>query len=240
MNIILCDPNQYRYSRVDQMISVWGKEHSQFSKISVHYFESSEELINAWKNGLLIDILLIAVTFPCDYSGFETARQLQAINRHLPVVLLSDEKNVKFDHYRTENLRFLFEPIEKEAFDACMNLCWFQASENQQDMIMLKVLTQMIRIRKTDIIYIEHAGRHTVVHVADHEIPYYMNCTLHRVAEALPEDLFLRCHNSYYVNRLYVSQIKGRSVFLSTNYRIPIGKTYYSAFIKQIMTDGNG
>ena len=240
MNIILCEPDQYRLNQINQMISIWGKEHSHLNSITVHSFDSSEELINAWKNGLPIDILMVAVAFPCDYSGFETARQIQSINRHIPVVLVSNEKNIAFDHYHAENLRFLLEPVAKELFDACMNLCWVQASENQQDMITLKDLSQVVRIRKSDIMYIEHSGRHTVVHVADHETPFYINCTLQHVAEALPEELFLRCHKSYYVNRLYVSQIKNKSVFLFTNHCIPIGKSYYSAFIKQIRKDGNG
>ena len=240
MNIILCEPDPHRRDHIDQLISSWAKEHSCLDKIRVHSFESSEELISAWKKGLPVDILLIAVTFPCDYSGFEAACQLQAINRHLPVVLMSNMRNIRFDHYQAENLRFLFEPVTKEEFSRCMNLCWIHATEFEQDMLILKDLTQIIRIRKQDIMFIEHSGRHTVVHVADHEEPYYMSCTLQHIAEALPEEQFLRCHKSYYVNRLYVSRIKDRNVFLFSDHCIPIGKTYYPAFMKQIMKEGNG
>lgn len=218
----------------------WGKTHRHEKDLFVQSFGSSNELIDAWEKSLNMDILFIASAFPGDVSGFETAYRIQREQSGIPIILMMKDKRVIFDHYEVESLRFLFDPINEELFSRCMNLCWAQAANNLQNLLVFRTRDQIVRINRANIVYIEHLQRHTRIHATDREAPCQITSTLQEVFARLPDDQFLQCHKSYIINRKYVSQVNARWITLCRDQMIPLGKTFRAAFLKRMLENGNG
>lgn len=239
LNIILCEPYSTGHDQLRQLISEWGKQFQHENEIIVIDYDSSEDLYTAWEKGLLIDILFIESNISYDLSGFEIAHRIQLINRNIPIVVIADKDFINFEQYHSETLRFLFRPITFEHFFSCMNACWIQALDNKQDTIVLKDRNQVIFISASAITFIEHAHRHTEVHVVDREEAYLINSTLQQVYMSLPEKRFLRCHKSFIVNKQYIAKIQNGQITISPDFLIPIGRKYQSSFMEKVMEKSN-
>lgn len=235
MNIVLCEPYSNCNDQIRQMISEWGKQFQHEDEIVLCNYDSSEDLYDAWEKGLPIDILFIESNISYDLSGFEIAHRIQEMNWYIPIVVIADMDFIDFGHYHSETLRFLFRPITYEHFASCMNACWIQALDNKKETIVLKDRNQVIFIRASAITFIEHAHRHTEVHVVDREKPYIVNGTLQQIYMALPEKRFLRCHKSYIVNKQYVARIQNGQITIPPDYSIPVGRKFHSSFMENLM-----
>ncbi len=83
-----------------------------------------------------------------------------------------------------------------------------------------------------NILWIESiTGRHCILHTTDEAIDVI--ATINDLAGKFPH-LFVRCHQSYLINPLFVKKIQRFKVTLSNNIELPVPEKKYTSFKKQI------
>ncbi len=89
-----------------------------------------------------------------------------------------------------------------------------------------------VKIKLKDIKYIQGLKDYLKIHIVE-EKPVLTLMTFKDIQSKLPDDQFLRVHRSYIVNIRSVSSIQKSKVIID-NFRIPIGDSYKTEFLKKI------
>ena len=75
-------------------------------------------------------------------------------------------------------------------------------------------------------------SRHAILHINNNEV-IEASTTIQTIEKAYP-DLFLRCHSSYLVNPLHVTQVKRLKIIMADGKELPIPEKKYTAIKKEV------
>ena len=81
------------------------------------------------------------------------------------------------------------------------------------------------------MIYIKSDNEYVVFYMENKKIMSYQ--TLKSLEDTLPNDIFMRVHRSFIINRNKVSALKGRDLMLS-DIKIPVSSSYYDLVRDQL------
>ncbi|RYE27568.1 MAG: response regulator transcription factor [Sphingobacteriaceae bacterium] len=86
-----------------------------------------------------------------------------------------------------------------------------------------KVSGQLVKVHHAELQYAQSVKDYILLHTASGN--YLTHMTMKYLDELLPEDLFLRVHRSYLVNRSFVDKASKNTIYLGKQV-IPIGENY--------------
>lgn len=98
---------------------------------------------------------------------------------------------------------------------------------------MVKTKTRSLRIPYDAIRYFESGRRRVVVHTSDENDLCSFAATLDSVQKSLPEDLFVRCHQSFLVNADAVRGVDrpGRALELEGGSSVSVSDRYWRTVV---------
>jgi len=103
----------------------------------------------------------------------------------------------------------------------------------QNPVIEIKTSTGLRMISTRDIVYVKAAGKFSIVLMKDTDtyIAYNM---LKWFCNSLPVSCFFRNHNSFLISFSFVESYSSRSIKLTNNIEVPLSKTRFKAFKKNL------
>lgn len=96
------------------------------------------------------------------------------------------------------------------------------------------LISKIMFIRVNDIWYFEYANRKIFMKVGGRK--YFFYGTMYELQRKMQPYDFFSCHQKYLVNMRYISQIKGYSICLVNNERIPLAQKRSVEFRKRFST----
>ncbi len=103
----------------------------------------------------------------------------------------------------------------------------------QSDFLFIKSDKKTIKVKFSDIYYIEGLGDYIKLHLVNKKI--VTNLSMKRIIELLPDNLFFRIHKSFIVSIEKIESVEGNMV-KTNNIKIPIGNSYRQDFMQLIKT----
>ncbi len=197
------------------------------------------------------DLIFLDIEMPI-MNGFVMLQQLTFRNFELIFT-------TAYDHYAIKAIRFsaldyLLKPIEIEELKAAVK----KAEEKRNRFLpnpQLELLLEHMKLKKdtfrriaiptteglqfisvTDIIYLEASINYTKFYMAKDQ-KYTVSKTLKEFEDILPDDIFLRIHNSYLINKNCVEKYirgDGGQVVLSNGATLDVSKRKKAEFLKAI------
>ncbi|GAB4038476.1 LytR/AlgR family response regulator transcription factor [Spirosoma gilvum] len=104
-------------------------------------------------------------------------------------------------------------------------------SKTQQTYFFIKADGKIYRIAYEDCLYLEAQGNYTKVVTVNSTFLPKMAFT--PLITLLPDELFIRVHRSFLINKSMIHHIDGNRVYIQ-NKEIPIAETYRDAFINKL------
>lgn len=215
MKILVCDDNKvicndiskYIESNFDYNVSVAN------DKNSIYHYLNEDKL-----DLLIIDIVLGKI------NGIDIAKEFTKQFPNLNVIFITGYGNTYYkDIYKYINpCGFLEKPIQYNI----LNFFIKQIQDNfnaRNSKLKINYNYNSYIIPNRDIIYIQSDKRLSVIHTTAEKFKTYKK--LSDMLEELP-DTFIRCHQSFIVNRDYVRNVEGNQFLLSSGNVIPISKKY--------------
>lgn len=101
----------------------------------------------------------------------------------------------------------------------------------KKDFIFIKANQSLIKIKYSDISYIEGLKDYVKVYVGTK--PLITKCTIKYLEQTLPLNDFIRIHKSYIISVGKIEKIEFNHVFLQKK-QIPIGQLYKESFLNLI------
>lgn len=229
MNVVICDDEQIYLQSASKKIGDWANEHRVSNAVLVRTFRSSEDLLDAWENGLHIDMLFIDIQIPGEMSGMDVAKQIFKSDNTVPIAFITNYSEYACDGYAVNALRYIMKPFLPSAIAECMDIAWNRWRLMQTEGITIKTGKQTYILPYKDIISFEARGHYvTVTSVRNPAIEY--RTSFNTIMTSLPSGLFGQCHRSYIVNIMYVRRLQPDSILLADEREIPIGSKFSNSF----------
>lgn len=227
MHVVICDDERSCVQAIREKVEQWAADKA--AALTLQTCLSSEDLLDAWKNGLTIDMLFLDVQFPHELSGLEVAKQIFAKNEYIPIAFVTNNAEYACEGYHVNALRYIVKPVRQKDIDECMNIAWNRWNLALSESIQVKASACVIALPVKDIRMIESIGHQLHIHTISGGI-IEARARLSDYARLLPDGLFGQCHKSYIVNIMYVRRIESSSLTLATREVVPIGRKYMQGF----------
>lgn len=178
------------------------------------------------------DLLFLDIRMP-DMTGLSLLKVLQT--RPL-VILTTAYSEFAMEGYDLDVVDYLKKPITFERFvvavekaERRLQQAGSQKSElSVPDYIFVKEGTRFVKVNIKDILFIEGLKNYVAIHTGSQKIVSLQR--LKTLEEQLPNDRFIRVHNSYIVAKTAIASVKENEISVG-NARIPVGDTYFKSFM---------
>jgi len=185
-----------------------------------------------------VDLLFLDINMP-KLSGISFLRNL---NKNVLVIFTTAYSEYALEGYELNALDYLKKPFSFErfykAFVKAEEMYWLKnkaenSTENEKtsDFLFIKSNKKTIKIKFTDILYIEGLGDYIKVHVSDNK--FVTNLSMKKIHALLPQDKFYRTHKSFIVSADKIESLEGNLVCINGE-KLPIGNSYRQDFFAYI------
>lgn len=186
-----------------------------------------------------IDLMFLDIQMP-QISGIDFLKTLA----HPPQVIFTTAfSEYAMAGYELNVVDYLLKPIAFDRFAKAVNKALASgpsqgsdaatdaAKDQAADYIFVKADKKLIKVRFSDISYIEGLKDYVILHTPEGRIVTLQ--TMKSLEKKLPSDIFMRIHRSYIVNLANVSIIEGNTIQMGKKI-IPIGKNYKDKLLEMV------
>ena len=230
MNCIIIDDDRLSC----QIISEYVKKTPSLTLIGS--YSNSIEARNVLTKRHDIDLLFLDIEMP-EMDGFEFIKSLES--PPAIIVITADEAHAAkaFDMNAVD---YLVKPIPYSRFCKAIDKVMRYSSKIRSNVqaekeIFIKKGTSLVKIKIKDIIYIEALENYVTLNTNDDK--YIIHFTMKGIEEYFPQELFIRVHRSYIVNKLSIQAIKDCSLDIlvgKTIRNLPVGKSFKDSLLNDI------
>ena len=197
--------------------------------ISLQTFTTATEGINAvWD--MKPDVLFLDIRLG-DVNGVELAQ-------HLPIetqlVFTTAYTEYAFEGFELNAADYLHKPFSYDRFQKAVNKVKQRLAAKTPKTVTLKVEHKNIPVELSTILYIEAMGNYVRLYLTEGR-KLMSQMTLTELADLLPQQVFVRTHRSFIVNRFFVESFNRQEIYLKGLLQpIPIGRSYTSKAIPKL------
>lgn len=230
MHIAICDDERVQISIIEEYI-----EKQNYKNIVCDTFSSGEELLDMYANGEIIYNIVFLDIEIGNENGLDIARRLRKIDNNVIIIFITSHCEYVYKAFESQPFRFLVKPVIEEKFNDAMNAAVEKLSNEYY--IRLKVSYGYIRVKHSDIIYVEKVNRETIVHTVYGDYKTYLS--LSNILKTDPNN-FMMIHRAVIVNINYITEIHNGNIEIKNELILPISRMYrknskekYERFIRR-------
>jgi len=182
-----------------------------------------------------VDAIFCDINMP-DLNGMDFVKSLP----FAPLVVFTTAySEYAVEGFRVNAVDYLLKPFGLQDFLRAANrlkerLAASSAPEVPQpadgdDSLFLKTDSRMVRVRISDIRYVEGMSEYLKVWLKDQRKPVVTLLSMQKMEERLP-DSFMRIHRSYIINLRCIQEVNKNRVIMDKDTYLPIGDMYKDAF----------
>ncbi|MCR9066571.1 MAG: LytTR family DNA-binding domain-containing protein [Cytophagales bacterium] len=127
---------------------------------------------------------------------------------------------------------YLLKPIRKERLALALEkvrglraLLQKNSNSKEEETISINVEYKKVKLLLDEILYIEGLKDYVKIHLKNRAYPLLTRSNLKGMEKRLPQEIFIRIHNSYLINKSQVTAYNKSSVTID-EVDLPVGKTY--------------
>lgn len=205
-------------------------------RIELETFYSGETLIKSLENGTHFDLVFLDIELE-GLNGIDVAKKIRGEmdNQTTQIIYISAKTSYAMELFETRPMNFLVKPFHsKDILENVSNAekLW----SDYQSCFEYKNKNGIERIPFGEIIYFESNNRTVIVHTKAGKFEFYGK--LSEIEGITPVD-FVRIHQSYLINKLFVRRWKREEVFLGESIVLPISKAYRKS-VCSVLIKGEG
>lgn len=156
------------------------------------------------------DIVFIDIRMPY-MNGIDAAHYLRRKDENVTIIFVTSLKQYAVEGYSVDAAGYLLKPVSFADFSLTLTRILRKITPRESnEYIVLPMLEGNIRLRPSDIVYLESNGHQVVYHTVERAYTRY--CSLKTAAEELKDKGFSFCNRCYIVNLKHVKYIKAYTV----------------------------
>lgn len=207
-------------------------------------YTDGESLLDDWmENNILFDLLFFDIYMP-GLSGIETARKIRSDMKTTKIIFISSSDEHYPEAYDVFAFNYIIKPLNPDKLNIILSQALMDIALERREQISFSYKGVNYRIFCRDILYIESKDKTICFHMTD-KSTLHCYTKLENILMKLPEDSFIRCHQSFAVNTFHVTEM-AKNYFRVGLAVISISKKYqkaaedkYFAYLFTHMNRGN-
>lgn len=216
--------------------------------VKTPFLESGECFTNPYKAVAYlinnrIDLVFLDINMP-ELSGIQLLKSLPSPPQ---VIFTTAYPEFAAESYEYNAVDYLLKPVRYERFLKAVNKAAgilktandkkkeSSESTGNDEHIYIKSGTRLIKVRPSEILYVEGAGNYMTFHTTEKKIMSLL--TMQEVLDMLSSEIFVRIHKSYLISLKRIDAIEKHDVIINGK-QIPIGMTYREQFLSMINKHG--
>ena len=224
MKIAVCDDMVSDRNQIAALVDKHLLKRQLHAEICL--FASGEQLLESETS--TYDIIFLDILMP-GINGIDTARKIREHNRSVLIVFVSRFYRYSLQGYEVNAYRYIIKGSFSNIFNTCMNDLLDELKVGQNSFV-LDFEQGSRTIYNGDLVYIESQLHRLYYHV---RLPvksvYTQRGKLDIVEASIACDSFLRLHQSYLANMMYISDVKNYNAHLYDGTKLPIPAPKYRA-----------
>ena len=218
----ICDDNPLHLKLANILVESSLKNTLEYS---VKQYSNAQTLIAAVENGFKPDLAVLDIEMPGE-NGIELAKKLNAKLPDCRIIFLTGYIDYAPDAYEAEHIWFVVKNRAKEHFPMAVEkaLSSISAGDKAAPGILVRSEGKNVLVPTSEILYIGKVGRKALIH-CDYRDLY----DARRPSAIIPtaaKDLFLQCHQGYWVNSDKIRELDHEKFILTNGEAIPISRTF--------------
>ena len=185
------------------------------SSFQILTYSDGERLLEDWsEHKILFDILFLDINMPL-LSGIDIARKIQSSSNDMKIIFVSLSDKYYSEAYEVFAFNYIIKPVNSEKLNYIIDKALNDIIKVRCRQISFKYKTSKFRIYCKDIMYIESRNKNIYFHMKDEKI---LQCysKLAIILKQLPEEYFIRCHQSFAVNIFYITEMTDKYFRIDT------------------------
>lgn len=158
-----------------------------------------------------VDLIFLDVEMP-EMSGLEFLENFKDVPQ---VIMITSNKEYAFKAFEFDVTDYISKPVDMDRFSSAVQRARYYEEnlkrQEKEDQIFIKSDGILVKIKTSDIFYVEAMGDYIKVHAPDKR--HVVHSTMKAFVAKLPED-FVRTHKSYIVNLRHVDRVEENTVYL--------------------------
>lgn len=226
--VAICDDEEV----VCQGIESYLEPYINDKGICVRTFQSGEALYEAISQGESFDLIFLDIELEV-LDGIAVGQKIreELCNETVHIVFISGKQKYAMELFALRPLHFLTKPFTKrqvtEVVKKAMDL-----SVIYKDFFEFQIEQRLHRVRYGEILYFESRVRKIILHTEREAYEFYGKL---KDIEEKNHDRFLRIHQSFMVNLLYVEHYEYNRVILFNGDSLPISESYRTPVKEQLL-----
>ena len=220
LEIAVCEDERYQQGELEELLYSLGKKHGIGLEVDV--YENGESLLKAIQEKIKYDLVYLDVEMS-GINGVEVAEKLRESDRTVQLVYVTHYDGYLKQSTQTMPSGYIIKPVDVEEFEKLFLRIsrWIRDKDEYFRFCCDKVPCK-VWIRS--IVYIKSDRRRVIIVCEEEQVEVYKR--LDEVEKELEGSAicFLRIHQSYLVNDIYVKRFGHNWVDLVTGERLPMSR----------------
>jgi DNA-binding LytR/AlgR family response regulator len=169
------------------------------------YKDGESLLEDCLNHEILFDIIFLDIYMP-GLNGIETAGKIRNIMKEVKIIFISSSNEHYPEAYDVFAFNYIIKPLNSEKLNRILDQALMTITKERRRQIQFSYKATNYRILCRDILYIESRDKIIFFYITGRTT---LQCyaKLDEILKQLPEESFIRCHQSFVVNILHVTEM---------------------------------
>lgn len=239
MYIAVCEDHADELELLVDVLHQWQQERK--TALRLKRFQNAVDLLEAARKEqftlYLLDVMMPGI------DGMAAAREIRSFDTSAEIVFLTSSPSFAYESYGVKALDYLLKPIRTELLFPVLDRLFLKTEKQQEDLI-LRTSTTLIRIPFSRLVYVEVINKHLYFNLTDGSVREIVGALKDYEELLLSRPEFMRTHRSYIVNMMQVEEFSLAGIRTFTGKNLPVSRLLYPQlqkdYINLLFTEGKG